>query len=369
MISSRSGVRDPAAVGELAGRFHDEGQRRHRERRDGSDGERGAQRDDDLAVPDRRQRRDQRGQHPEGKHAGAEQEQHEIDAHVDAVAECRGPRGDGKEREHAEGRQPHDPVPELEARQPDGLQDAQQRGLVLEALQRNPVEDAEDHDRRDVVLAERSEQIGRDQQPEQLRDALLLHWRVADDGRLHRGNGLRQGREACEGHHPRRHIEQPSALEQPPGLARIERAQAVQQRADEIGIDRGLEQPDIDKADRAQDGAALAERDADENARYAAHQHPRSEIHDARFMTWRVASSSRRNVRTAAVCAQDVCRSASFDCPRAPAVGWVSRACPSCSAGRACQRSTHSAMRGEGAHRACLGTVRLPRRCCDGDER
>ena len=55
----------------------------------------------------------------------------------------------------------------------------------------------------------------------------------------------------------------------------------VQQRADEVRVDRRLQQPDIDEADRAQDRAALAERDAGKDAGHAAHEHPRREIHGA----------------------------------------------------------------------------------------
>ena len=118
------------------------------------------------------------------------------------------------------------------------------------------------------------------------------------NGRLDRRNRLCQRQEAREGHHPGRHVEDPAGLEQAPGLAWLERAETVQQRADQIRINRSLEKPDIDEADRAQDRAVITKRDAGQDAGHAAHEHPRREIHRAKFLPLTHRDTIHANRRT-----------------------------------------------------------------------
>src|SRR6185437_3815517 len=220
-----------------------------------------------------------RRQDPERQKARAQEEETEIEAHAEKVGEGGRSRGDGEEREDAQRCQSHDPVPEPQARQANTLQNAQERRLVFERLQRDAIEDAEHHHRGNVILAERGEEIGRNEEPEQSREALRLNRVIADHRGLDRRNALRQRGEAGEGDRPGDEIKDPAALQEPPRLCGVERAETVQQRADEVRIYGRLKQSDIGETQRTQDRAALAEGDAGEDSKNASDQHPGGEIH------------------------------------------------------------------------------------------
>ena len=236
-------------------RQHREQTRRHERRHERVAGSR-----DQRSIRNRRQRGDEARQHPQ-----AEEQRHadvadQIDLQALQLFDAQRSRDDRGDREHADRCQGHDKARRLR----DGLsgrgEHVEQGCLVRDADERRADDDAEQHDRRNDVVGERIERIGRNVEVQEVERLTFLEQRRAEERRVLIGREhQREQQDRGERDRPEDRQDEPHSLPERPRLRGIEGTEPADDRHRHVRQDRHLQQLDVGVGDDLQRRRPLAD--------------------------------------------------------------------------------------------------------------
>ncbi len=167
-------------------------------------------------------------------------------------------------------------MPDRDAGGSDQRQDRQEGFLVLNALDRDPIDDGKDHNGRNIVARQIEKRIRWDQELEKA-EAFLWDRGVDDARRRYRRNGERQHEHDQEASAPHGEINHPAAAKQSPGRVRGQASQSVQQGTDDVGKDDHLHQHHVGRADGSENRCFVTDKKTDQDSEYGADQNPKGE--------------------------------------------------------------------------------------------
>lgn len=151
----------------------------------------------------------------------------------------------GHQRKDGQRDQLHNPLPELQAHPPHGVEDAEQSRLVFDPLQGEAVNRAKDDHRRHVVFRDRADDVFGNHQFEHLHRTDSAARRDSRDRRMGSRYAEADEQQRRKRQHPRQHVDDPSAMKQRQRLIGPQAPQSVQQRRDDIRIHGRLQQHHI----------------------------------------------------------------------------------------------------------------------------
>ena len=222
---------------------------------------------DHPPVADRRQRGHEPREQPEGQQAGEDGVGEHEPLQPLELLELHGAGGVPGDREDAERGEPGEQAPHASHGLVEHVQGLEERLLAGQRHEAHAGEHGEDDHRRDHVVGEGAEGVGRDVEVEPVDGALGLEAREGEEGASLPG-GEREGEQEHEAERepPERDEQEAAAAGQEAGVLALHAAEAGDQGAGHVGQDGDLEGLDEGAAADLQEGDLVAEEEADRDA-------------------------------------------------------------------------------------------------------
>ena len=213
-------------MGQTLGGGRDIRQRGNRKRCCHDDQKRGSHLSQHLFSLEGRERRDASRDDPEGQKQSARKKEKEKERNLFHGFQPYGTGQIDEESKDSQGCKPHNRVPNFQARQANPFKNRKQRCLLWHMLQRDAIEQAEEHNSRHIVPGQRGERIAwykNIEQPRSIFNGTVSH----PTGGKRLRNPFRQQNQQTEGYQPQRNVKFPPGAKKPPCLSRRQASEAV----------------------------------------------------------------------------------------------------------------------------------------------